>query len=89
MMHDVLYENQEALDDEDLARYATALRLDARRLIAEIEGGTYSPRVREDFTSGIKAGVNGTPTFFINGQRYDGAGGLIELLAALSPQGGS
>ncbi|MEY2603705.1 MAG: hypothetical protein QOH31_1486 [Verrucomicrobiota bacterium] len=86
-MHDVLFENQDALDDENLVQYAIALRLDARRLIAEVEAGAYAPRLREDFMSGVRAGVNGTPTFFINGERYDGAPGLLELLAALTPAG--
>jgi protein-disulfide isomerase len=83
-MHDLLFENQNALEDEDLARYAAVLGLDARRLIAEILSGVHSQRVREDFRSGIRGGVNGTPTFFINGVRYDGEHGLDELIAALT-----
>jgi protein-disulfide isomerase len=86
-MHDVLFENQDALDDEHLLQYAMALRLDARRLIAEVIAGAYAPRLREDFMSGVRAGVNGTPTFFINGERYDGGRGLVELLTALTPAG--
>src|SRR5438046_4267374 len=66
-MHDTLYENQTALDDEDLAQYAADLRLDARRLINEIVADAHVARVREDFRSGARGGVNGTPTFFING----------------------
>lgn len=87
-MHDVLFENQEALDDEDLARYAVALGLDARLLIAEVLRGAHTWRVREDFKSGVRGGVNGTPTFFINGARYDGARGLDPLLAALTQPNG-
>jgi protein-disulfide isomerase len=82
-MHEMLYENQDALDDEDLAGYAADLGLDARRLIAEVETGIYTPRVREDFKTGARGGVNGTPTFFINGVRYDGALDVDTLLAAL------
>jgi len=52
---------------------------------AEVLGGAYTRRVREDFKSGVRGGVNGTPTFFINGERYDGARGLEPLLAALQP----
>jgi len=84
-MHDLLFENQDALEDEDLARHAAALGLDARRLFGEVMAGAYAGRVQEDFKSGIWGGVNGTPTFFINGKRYDGARGLDPLLAALSP----
>ena len=82
-MHDTLYENQDALEDEDLFQYAEALGLDAERLIREVQAGKYSPKIREDFRSGVRSGVNGTPTFFVNGERYDGAWGLEPLLAAL------
>lgn len=82
-MHDALFENQNALEEEDLAEYANDVGLDVDRLLAEIDGGTYSGRVREDFQSGVRSGVNGTPTFFINGVRYDGAYDAESLLAAL------
>lgn len=71
-MHDILYENQEALDDESLLEYAEAIGLDVERVMRALEGREYARRVREDFRSGVKSGVNGTPTFFINGERYDG-----------------
>jgi protein-disulfide isomerase len=82
-MHDTLYENQTALDDEDLAQYAADLGLDAR-LISEVLAGAHAARVREDFRSGARGGVNGTPTFFINGARYDGTPDVDALLAALT-----
>ena len=82
-MHDMLYENQEALDDEHLAQYAEALGLDARHLISDVLGGAHMARVREDFQSGARGGVNGTPTFFINGVRHDDAPSFEALLAAL------
>jgi len=72
-MHDTLFENQRALDDDDLAEYAAELGLDETRLIREVTASVYAPRIREDFKSGVRGGVNGTPTFFINGERYDGA----------------
>jgi protein-disulfide isomerase len=83
-MHDALFENQDALDDESIAEYAEALGLDARRLIGEVLAGAHTTRVREDFRSGARGGVNGTPTFFINGVRYDGAPDVDALLAALT-----
>ncbi len=83
-MYDILFQNQDALEDEDLAGYAAVLGLDADRVMAEILAGAYSGRIREDFSSGVRTGVNGTPTFFINGVRYDGAWGLEELLEALT-----
>jgi protein-disulfide isomerase len=85
-MHDLLYENQEALEDEDLAEYATSLGLNAEQLMKELQAGTYAARVRQDFRSGARLGVNGTPSFFINGVRYDGNYDLEELVAALTTQ---
>ena len=83
-MHDLLYENQNALEDDDLAQYASALGLDARRLIREVQAEAHASRIREDFRSGARNGVNGTPSFFINGLRYDGTAGVEELYAALT-----
>ena len=85
-MHQTLFENQDALDDDSLAQYAFALDLDEVRLLQEVTTGVYADRIREDFRTGVRAGVNGTPCFFINGQRYDGGRGLEPLLAALSQQ---
>jgi protein-disulfide isomerase len=82
-MHDALFENQEALDDESLARYAEAIGLDRARFERELAGGTYATRVREDFTSGVRSGVNGTPTFFIDGRRYEGPWDEAPLTKAL------
>ena len=83
-MHETLFANQRALDDESLAEYAAALGLDEVRLINEVISGAHSERIRNDFKTGVRAGVNGTPCFFINGQRYDGARGFESLLSALS-----
>ncbi|MFZ0680349.1 DsbA family protein [Candidatus Binatus sp.] len=82
-MHDMLYEHQDALEDDDLVRYARALHLDVPRFVKEMESGAYLERVREDFSSGVRSGVNGTPTFFINGVRHDGPFDLASLLAAI------
>jgi protein-disulfide isomerase len=82
-MHDLLFERQWALDDEHLVEYAEQLGLDGRRVSAELEGGTYRSRVRDDFMSGVRSGVNGTPTFFINGTRHDGGHDLASLMEAL------
>ncbi len=82
-MHDRLFERQFALDDDRLVEYAADLGLDADRLRGELEAGTHAARVRDDFMSGVKSGVNGTPTFFINGVRYDGSWDRESLLEAL------
>lgn len=86
-MHDMLFENQDALDDANLAEYASALGLDVSRFTDEVRSGAHTLRVREDFRSGARNGVNGTPTFFVNGVRYDGevdAAGLFAALTALN-----
>ncbi len=85
-MHDLLFENQAALEDADLAAYAAELGLDQTRLIREVIWKIYTQRIREDFKSGVRGGVNGTPTFFINGERYDGPLDLKNLLNALAFQ---
>lgn len=72
-MHDVLYEHQQQLGDAALVRYAQQLGMDAAEVRSDLEEGTYADRVRRQFMSGVRSGVNGTPTFFINGERFDGA----------------
>jgi protein-disulfide isomerase len=82
-MHDTLYEHQSALTEPDLARYAQALGVDARTFSAELRRPAYAERVREDFASGVRSGVNGTPTFYVNGVRHNGSYDLEELLRAV------
>lgn len=82
-MHDMLYENQDALEPDDLDQYARALRLDLPRFVKELSEHVSAERVREDFRSGVRSGVNGTPTFFINGVRHDGGYDMASLLAAI------
>jgi protein-disulfide isomerase len=90
-MHDTLFENQEALEVEDLIGYAKSLGLDTVKFARDLEAGTYTKRVRDDFRSGVKSGVNGTPTFFMNGARYDGSwanqDAFIAALRELARQG--
>jgi protein-disulfide isomerase len=71
-MHHVLFEHQEMLDDPALEEYASVLGLDRKRFARELAASKYADRVQEDFHTGVRSGVNGTPTFFINGVRYDG-----------------
>jgi protein-disulfide isomerase len=82
-MHDVLYENQQALEPDNLIEYGSALGLDMRRFTKELNEHVYVARVREDFRSGVRSGVNGTPTFFINGVRYNGSYDPRSMLTAL------
>jgi protein-disulfide isomerase len=82
-MHDTLYENQQALEAEDLLEYAAQLGLDVERLANELAERVHADRVRQDFLSGVRSGVNGTPTFFINGARHEGAYDLDTMLDAI------
>lgn len=82
-MHDTLYEHQSALTEPDLARYASGLGVDPRTFATELRRPVYSDRVQADFMSGVRSGVNGTPTFYINGVRHNGSYELDELLRAV------
>lgn len=82
-MHDTLFEHQKALRPSDLAAYAADLGLDSDRLAGELKSHAHADRVREDFLSGVRSGVNGTPTFYINGKRYDGSWYREDLIAAI------
>ena len=82
-MQDYLLEHQGALDEAHLLQYATELDLDVERFERELKEHLYADKVRQDFHSGVESGVNGTPTFFINGVRYDGAWDLESLVEAI------
>jgi protein-disulfide isomerase len=82
-MHDLLFAHQDHLALRDLVEYATALGLDLDRFASELESGAHTARVREDFLSGVRSGVNGTPTFFVNGIRHNGGYDPEALLAAI------
>lgn len=82
-MHAMLFEHQNALADSDLVRYANALHLDEERFRSELVSEVHVERIREQVRSGIRSGVNGTPTFFINGVRHDDSWDAAPLLAAL------
>ena len=72
-MHDLLFENQNALSTKDLYRYADRLSLESQRFRNELKHRTYEDLVREDFRRGVANGVYGTPGLFINGIRYNAA----------------
>ena len=82
-MHDHLYENQRHLRDDDLHSYAEALGLAVDVFDKEMTEHVHADRIHEDFMSGVRSGVNGTPTFFINGVRHDDSYELETLLSAL------
>ena len=85
-MHDILFENQDALAEEDLLQYAAAIDLDVEQFARDLSQERFAPRVREHFMGGVRSGVNGTPTFFINGVRHDGGFDYQSLLEAINEQ---
>lgn len=82
-MHDVLYAHQDDLDQADLSKYALDAGLEIYKFQADLGSDRFANRVREDFLSGQRSGVTGTPTFFINEVRYEGEHTYEDLLAAL------
>lgn len=84
--HAVLYENQTALGDQELAHYWARMNCPAGDLVAAFEGRD-DERIQSDFTGGVRCGVSGTPTLFINGQLYQGEHDAESLLAALVAAG--
>jgi protein-disulfide isomerase len=82
-MHHTLLEHQRALDDAHLLLYAERIGLNLEQFTDELRHQVHAGRVREDFVSGVRSGVNGTPTFFINGVRHDGPFDYDALMAAI------
>jgi len=82
-MHEMLFEHQDALDDEHLLHYAATLGLDTERFKWELRTHVFAYRVDEDAESGRHSRVSGTPTFFINGIRHDDTYTLDVLLPAV------
>jgi protein-disulfide isomerase len=82
-MHDRLFEHQNALEREDLLGYAKVLGLDVARFARDLGDSPVAERVRSDFASGVRSGVNGTPTFFIDGLRFDESWEEESLVGAL------
>lgn len=72
-MHDLLFEHQDNLEPEYLIVYSQVLGMDVERFIIDMTSDEVGASVREDFVSGIRSGVNGTPSFYIDGRRYDAA----------------
>jgi protein-disulfide isomerase len=83
-MHDLLFENQGALADDDLVEYAAELGLDAKRVMTDIRNGAHAARIKKDLLSGEQNGVSGTPTFFVNGEPFNDEPTAEALLAALT-----
>jgi protein-disulfide isomerase len=85
-MHDGLYENQPRLGVPLFFELAQDLGLSQDGLRDALENHEFLPRIRRDFMGGVKSGVNGTPSFFINGVRHEGSWGYEDLAAAIESQ---
>jgi protein-disulfide isomerase len=82
-MHDALFENQDRLGGSLYLALAEELRLPKAGLLQALEQHEFYPKVRVDFYGGVRSGVNGTPTFFINGVRHDATFEFPVLVAAI------
>jgi protein-disulfide isomerase len=80
-MHDRLLDHQDELEPDDLTRHAEALGLDLDRFWTSVRERAHAPRVNEDVASADRSDVSGTPTFFINGRRHQGAADATTLAA--------
>jgi protein-disulfide isomerase len=72
-MYHLLFKNQDDLEDNDLLSYATKLKLNVEKFKNDFKSDKVAEKVRTDFMEGVKKGVNGTPTFFINDKRFNGS----------------
>ncbi len=82
-IHDFLFENPGIVEDGQMLTYARSIGIEGRRFEREIAQKQHDERLQEDILSGIESGVNGTPTFFINGIRHEGVWNFDSLLAAM------
>jgi protein-disulfide isomerase len=85
-MHDILFGHQSRLDKTSLIKYAEKLGLDVKKFELDFDRQDVQDKVARDFESGVRSGVNGTPTFFINGKKYNDSwdeGVLLDHLLTL------
>ena len=82
-MHDLLYENQNQLGEPLLVELSETLDLSSSQLLTAVAEHTFQDRVKTDFRGGVRSGVNGTPTFFMNGTRHDASYDFQTLTAAI------
>jgi len=82
-MHDAIYENQQNLNEHLLLELVKELKLDIPQFKSDLESSALKAKVDEDFESGVVSGVNGTPSFYVNGKKFEGgAEDLFQLVGA-------
>ena len=85
-MHNLIYENQQRLNLPTLIQLGQQLGLPAAEIERSVEEKTYQDKIQEDFIGGVRSGVNGTPTFFINGRKYNGSYALEDLISTIEQE---
>jgi protein-disulfide isomerase len=83
-MHDIIFENQQHLKKANLLEYARRINLDVSRFQEDLDSPDLMDLVEDDFESGVRSGVNGTPTFFVNGRKYGGSWEPEEFIGYLN-----
>ena len=82
-MHDIIFENQKTLEPENILSFANNIGLDVNRFEMDIANEDLYLKAKRDFESGMKSGVNRTPTFFVNGRKFNGDWSKGQLLRYL------
>ena len=88
-MYHMLFQHQDALDDESLVRYAADIGLDTQRFEKDLASHAIAERVQRDLQSAVHSGAHGTPTFFINGRKHEGPDTFEDLRASVQVALGS
>jgi protein-disulfide isomerase len=85
-MHNAIFENQNQLSVPFLKELAAKVGLSSDKLDEALQSHEYLERIKADFMGGVRSGVNGTPTFFINGKRYENAPEFDDMVNAIEEQ---
>ena len=81
-MHEAIFQNQDSLGPGLITELAKELELDLPRFLSDLEGKKFEAKVREDFMGGARSGVHGTPSYFVNGLRYQGPRDSVETFVS-------
>ena len=84
-MHRMIFENQRRIFKNALLEYATSINLNLNQFESDLDNPALIEKVESDFESGLRSGVNATPTFFVNGEKYTGnwEGNELEIFLKL------
>lgn len=82
-MHDIIFERQAELSDEAIFEFARDIGLNPEVFRRDLSDRLLTEKVEENFNSGVRSGVNGTPSFFINGYKYNGNYDYASLYSAI------